>query len=60
MKKIASILILGITFSCVTGTNGTDGKPGENGKPGQNNTKGENGKPGEDGKSIKQNIFKKQ
>lgn len=48
MKKIVSILILWVSFSCVTITKGTDGKPGENGKSGQNETKGADGKHGED------------
>lgn len=60
MKKIVSILILWVSFSCVTITKGTDGKPGENGKSGQNETKGADGKHGEDGKSIQQTTFKKQ
>lgn len=38
MKKIVSILILWVSFSCVTITKGTDGKPGENGKSIQQTT----------------------
>ncbi|WP_339838217.1 hypothetical protein [uncultured Flavobacterium sp.] len=60
MKKIIYILLISLAFSCISVTNGTDGKPGENGKPGKNNQKGENGKSGENGSSEKQTIFKKQ
>ena len=58
MKKIVSILILWVSFSCVTITKGTDGKPGEHGKEGKNGSNGENGKSGEDGKTIQKTIFK--
>ena len=53
MKKITFILLISLTFSCVSYTKGTDGKPGENGKESKNGQKGENGK------SEKQTIFKK-
>lgn len=58
MKKIVSILILWVSFSCVTITKGTDGKPGEHGKEGKNGSNGENGKSGDDGKTIQKTIFK--
>ena len=52
MRKVIYILILFLSFSCVTYTKGTDGKPGEDGKPEKN------GEKGEDGKSVPQPIFK--